>query len=82
MPLTADHERVRLYATRRGRFSTAAVAGSPLPKPAHYTDVLLKAGVEQRGLPGGPLRLEPEPLAAGGRQALEPCGAGVLEGVS
>ena len=38
---------------------------------AKYGDVLLKAGLELRGLAGGPLRLKPEPLPAEGRQALE-----------
>lgn len=38
---------------------------------AAYGDVLLKAGLELRGLAGGPLRLKPAPLPAEGRQALE-----------
>jgi dihydrodipicolinate synthase/N-acetylneuraminate lyase len=38
---------------------------------ATYGDVLLKAGLELRGLAGGPLRLKPDPLPAEGRQALE-----------
>jgi dihydrodipicolinate synthase/N-acetylneuraminate lyase len=38
---------------------------------AKYGDVLLKAGLELRGLAGGPLRRTPAPLPAEGRQALE-----------
>lgn len=51
---------------------------------AQYGDVLLKAGLELRGLAGGPLRLKPEPLPAEGRQALERAmrDLGVLERVS
>jgi 4-hydroxy-tetrahydrodipicolinate synthase len=51
---------------------------------AKYGDVLLKAGLELRGLAGGPLRLKPEPLPAEGRQALEHAmrDLGVLERVS
>ena len=51
---------------------------------AKYGDVLLKAGLELRGLAGGPLRLKPEPLPAEGRQALERAmrDLGVLKRVS
>jgi dihydrodipicolinate synthase/N-acetylneuraminate lyase len=51
---------------------------------ATYGDVLLKAGLELRGLAGGPLRLKPAPLPADGRQALERAmrDLGVLERVS
>lgn len=51
---------------------------------ARYGDVLLKAGLELRGLAGGPLRLKPEPLPAEGRQALERAmrDLGVLQRVS
>ena len=51
---------------------------------AKYGDILLKAGLELRGLAGGPLRLKPEPLPAEGRQALERAmrDLGVLERVS
>lgn len=51
---------------------------------AQYGDVLLKAGLELRGLAGGPLRLKPAPLPAEGRQALERAmhDLGVLERVS
>ncbi|CAN5894868.1 4-hydroxy-tetrahydrodipicolinate synthase [soil metagenome] len=38
---------------------------------ATYGDVLLKVGLELRGLAGGPLRLKPAPLPAEGRKALE-----------
>jgi 4-hydroxy-tetrahydrodipicolinate synthase len=38
---------------------------------ATYGDVLLKAGLELRGLAGGPLRKKPVPLPAEGRAALE-----------
>lgn len=38
---------------------------------AKYGDVLIKAGLELRGLAGGPLRQNPEPLPAEGRAALE-----------
>lgn len=51
---------------------------------AKYGDVLLKAGLELRGLAGGPLRLKPEPLPVEGRQALERAmrSLGVLERAS
>ena len=38
---------------------------------ATYGDVLLKAGLELRGLAGGPLRKNPAPLPAEGRASLE-----------
>jgi 4-hydroxy-tetrahydrodipicolinate synthase len=38
---------------------------------ATYGDVLIKAGLELRGLAGGPLRKTPAPLPDEGRQALE-----------
>ena len=48
---------------------------------ATYGDVLLKAGLELRGLAGGPMRRNPAPLPAEGRQALHRAmrGMGVLE---
>ena len=48
---------------------------------ATYGDVLLKAGLELRGLAGGPLRKNPAPLPADGRAALERAmrAMGVLE---
>ena len=51
---------------------------------ATYGDVLLKAGLELRGLAGGPLRKNPAPLPAEGRAALERAmrAMGVLEQVS
>jgi 4-hydroxy-tetrahydrodipicolinate synthase len=51
---------------------------------ATYGDVLIKAGLELRGLAGGPLRKEPAPLPAEGRQALERAmhALGVLEPVT
>jgi 5-dehydro-4-deoxyglucarate dehydratase len=46
-----------------------------------YGDVLIKTGLEMRGLAGGPLRKNPAPLPAEGRQALEKAmrALGVLE---
>ena len=38
---------------------------------ATYGDVLIKAGLELRGLAGGPLRKAPAPLPVEGRHALE-----------
>jgi dihydrodipicolinate synthase/N-acetylneuraminate lyase len=38
---------------------------------AKYGDVLIKAGLELRGLAGGPMRQNPSPLPAEGRAALE-----------
>ncbi|HZB25020.1 MAG TPA: dihydrodipicolinate synthase family protein [Vicinamibacterales bacterium] len=51
---------------------------------ATYGDVLIKAGLELRGLAGGPLRKDKEALPAEGRQALERImrEMGVLEGTT
>jgi 4-hydroxy-tetrahydrodipicolinate synthase len=38
---------------------------------ATYGDIVIKAGLELRGLSGGPLRARPDPLPAEGRHALE-----------
>ena len=62
-------------AVRAGRTDEAMVLADKFADldrlRAKYGDVLLKAGLELRGLAGGPLRLKPEPLPAEGRQALE-----------
>ena len=51
---------------------------------ATYGDVLIKAGLELRGLAGGPLRKDRAALPADGRRALERImrEMGVLEGTT
>lgn len=75
-------------ALRAGRTDEAMVLADKFADldrlRAKYGDVLLKAGLELRGLAGGPLRLKPEPLPAEGREALERAmrDLGVLQRVS